>query len=311
LLPSVVVLAVSAALASVDRPTVRLDYKKQSGAEACPDRQAIEDGVAAHLGWSPFDPRAKRRLEARIGRAHDRLEASIVMIDEGGRAAGQRVLSAERCEALAADLVLAISIAVDPASAYAGPSAEPAVTSEASPPPKLDSVSRGPTWSAGVGLSAALGSAPEIAAGLLLGAGAAWDAWSLWLEARGDFPATGAVPGGQVSSYLLVLSVVPCARVFGPVALCGLGSFGALRATGIGLMNPQNATSAYAGVGARLSVAVLPAGSVLAGLELEAHLDGLAALTRIELSDSQTGANLWTTPFAQGALGLTVRHSFP
>jgi len=117
---------------------VRFEYARQegAGASACPELPAIEAGVAARLGYEPFDDRASDLVRATIRTAAHGLEARIELVDgEGVVKAERRLVSHQRdCTELASSVELAVSIAIDPLGAGA---AEPPanVLSDVAEPP--------------------------------------------------------------------------------------------------------------------------------------------------------------------------------
>ena len=81
-----------------------------------PDGEAIQSGVAARLGYDPFDTHAERRILATVQRDGRALAARVQAFDAGGKLEAERRLVARRgdCAELAASIELAITITIDP-----------------------------------------------------------------------------------------------------------------------------------------------------------------------------------------------------
>jgi hypothetical protein len=58
------------------RRSVRFDYDRSVDAQSCPDAEAVSAGVAARLGYEPFDEHATSTIVARITRRNDTLHAT-------------------------------------------------------------------------------------------------------------------------------------------------------------------------------------------------------------------------------------------
>jgi hypothetical protein len=301
---------------------VRLEYARQDGAGACPDGAAIQAGVAARLGYEPFDDRADDLVRASIQPSGHGLEARIALIDaKGSPKAERRLVSRQRdCAELASSVALAISIAIDPfglGPAPAGPGArapeEPEQAASPSPPqvsvvsssePVAASRPRPLASQVGAALVGGLGAAPSPTLGLAASVGMRGGNLSLGLEGRVDLPASTSLRVGEASTALLVASLVPCAHV-GRVATCALFSAGALRAAGHGLVDSRTVTLPYAALGARVALAI----PVTARWSLAMHGDVTAPLTTSKLAVD--GATVWTSPMLSAALGLGVAATFP
>ncbi|HEY7372381.1 MAG TPA: hypothetical protein VIF57_09500, partial [Polyangia bacterium] len=67
--------AVTSAAAAAPARTARLTYSRGAGATDCPDVDVIRAGVAARLGYEPFDDRAERVVSATVSRNGHVLEA--------------------------------------------------------------------------------------------------------------------------------------------------------------------------------------------------------------------------------------------
>ena len=337
-LPGCQTLAIALAItgsASAQAPRqVRFEYERQDGAAACPDVVAIQAGVAARLGYEPFDERAGELLRATIHQSGHGLEARIEMTDaNGGLKAERKLVSHQRdCAELASAVELAVSIAIDPfrmAPSPPGPSAreqapgsaaakvashgaEPtqaqpaarAVRSASEPSPASEPW--GPfSGRAEVGVIGSIASEPSSSLGVVVGVGLRGGDLSLGIEGRADLPASAPLRVGEASASLLVASLVPCVH-FRKLAACALATAGALRAAGGGgLLAPRQVTVPYVALGARLAVAI----PVTTRLSLAVHGDLATPLTKTELDVD--GSAVWSTPALAFALGLGVAASFP
>ncbi len=312
---------------------VRFEYTRQEGAAACPDLAAIQAGVAARLGYEPFDDRASDRLRVTIhqsGRAGRGLEARIEMTDPKGGLKAERRLVSERwdCAELASSVELAVSIAIDPfrlAPALPAPDArapEPAgarVASRDLEPtqsrPSVQSIGETATASnpgrslserVEAGIVWGVGAAPARSLGVTAGAGIRGGNLSLGIEGRADLPASTRlrVDDTSASTALLVASLVPCAH-FRNGAACALVTAGALRAAGHGLEAPRQVTLPYAALGVRFALDVPLAWR----LSLALHGDLTTPLSESHLRvDNET---VWTSPLLAVALGVGLAAAFP
>jgi hypothetical protein len=97
-------------------PRARLVYKRQPGAEGCPDESAVRAAVSTRLGYDPFVETATLTVSVFIDRDPRGLHAQIDLLDEAADNGGSRQLSSKRrdCRDLAPAIALAISIAIDP-----------------------------------------------------------------------------------------------------------------------------------------------------------------------------------------------------
>src|SRR5262245_12589265 len=101
------------ALAAPSR-IAKLTYSRSTGASDCPDADVIRAGVAARLGYEPFDDGAELVVTATVNRTGHTLEARIVIGGAGGGATAERKLVSRQsdCAELASAMELAISIAI-------------------------------------------------------------------------------------------------------------------------------------------------------------------------------------------------------
>ncbi|MEQ9503330.1 MAG: hypothetical protein RIT81_41100 [Deltaproteobacteria bacterium] len=290
--------------------TARLDYEAPAAPEECPSADALQDAVSARLGYVVWRGDASRVVVVRIEARNSRFAATVRIVD-AGRPAGRRELSAATCPALAASVVLAISIAIDPLSA-GRPAPEPAAPPEPEPPPpppppppahpEPEPEPKGPPLQVfgAVGGHAAFFAAPKTTGGALVQVGARLGAFSAALEGRADLPASLDVgDDGRVESALLSAGLVPCWHV-SAFEGCLVVAAGVLRTDAEGLVDARKGSAFHALVGARVA-ARWPLHPVVT---LRLHADVAAVVTRVELVDPMNGEALWTTPPLVASLAL-------
>ena len=97
------------AIAQSERAEARLVYERAPGAEMCPESQALEDAVAARLGYFPFRLEAGRAVVVRIERRREALRADVELREPDGRVSGRRQIDTPSadCGELVASLAVA------------------------------------------------------------------------------------------------------------------------------------------------------------------------------------------------------------
>ncbi|MBI5535794.1 MAG: hypothetical protein HY898_23955 [Deltaproteobacteria bacterium] len=323
-----IVVALLGPAAAQSRPSSRLSYSRGSGADHCPDEDAIRNAVAGRLGYSPFaSGTTGKQISATIARDGKQLRARVEVRDEAGVVTGSREIVSDKndCEELASSVTLAISIAIDPLSltrpAPAASSSQPPPVTSAPPPPTaappvtvyverpVAAPSAAPRSEpirlrATAGLLTSLGTAPAPALGAAVYGGVRWAAMSVGIEGRADLPASKEQStGGSVKSSLLAGLLVPCLH-HGAAMGCALFALGALQGTGEQVSEPRKDTTPYAALGVRVA-AELPMSPALAA---RINADLLGTLTRTTLRID--GAEAWTTPVIAGSLGVGVAGTF-
>jgi hypothetical protein len=295
-----------------------LIYTRGAGAEQCANEAGLRSAVATRLGYDPFARPGPKSgtVSASIGRVADGTLQAVVRLDSPSAAAdAQRELqsAADDCDELAAAVALTISILVDPRAAMGG-GPSPARVS-AAPPDTCESpfapetpLPPAPVRAAPLGVRvgfdtvATVGAAPAPAFGVAAFVGLQRRWVSLDLEGRADLPAsTMRDDGTGVRSSLLLGTLSPCAHA-GVVALCAVGSVGALRGQGIGAGSPERDATAYVAFGPRAAVEVPVAEAVV----VRSHVDAVVPVTQTTLRSR--GVEYWTTPpvylaLAVGAFG--------
>jgi hypothetical protein len=309
LFEAVVALSVSGVASAEPARHVRFEYARQegAGASACPELPAIHAGVAARLGYEPFDDRASDLVRATIRSNAHGLEARIELVDsEGMVKAERRLVSHQRdCTELASSVELAVSIAIDPLGAGAAEPA-PSVPTDIPETPVLAAPAPKPPLATRVegGLVGTLAKAPSYSLGARVGGAVGGEFFSLGLEGQADFSTRKSLQQGDARAALWTASLVPCARR-GEVAACALFTAGLLRGSGDGLADAQSTNLFYAALGLRLSFSI----PLTSSLALTVHGDATAPLTEEQLRVD--GQAVWTSPHIAAGLGLGLAATFP
>jgi hypothetical protein len=326
---ALLVLAPRSALAGA---SARLVYVRGPGAETCPGEAAVRAAVSTRLGYDPFFAWAHETLYAEITQADGAYHAAIKLVGDDSRLRGARDLAvrSDDCSTVIDAMGLTISLTIDPTSLTGPRAAPPPDPAPASPPPPAPPAPPASPAAAtpvapvsedrrapspppdlqlhayvGGGVLGVLGAEPSASAGGTLFVGAAWRFLSLDVEVRGDLPATvaGAGSTSRVQSYLLAVSIVPCAHLT-PVFACPVLSAGRLDATSIGTTVPREDSDTWLGAGARAGVE-LPLGPQWT---LRAYAEVLGTLRRDTLLID--GADAYTFPPASGGVGASVACRF-
>ena len=172
------------------------------------------------------------------------------------------------------------------------------------PAPAAEDVVVWPRFVATAGVVSSIGFGPSLGAGASVSGAVRWSSLSIGLEGRADVPSSKVVPGGggQVSASVLLATLVPCVHR-GVVMACALGSFGALRGSGVGA-GAREASTRYAAVGGRLATNL----EITSSVAVRIAIDLAATLTRTTLRYADV--DVWTTPAIAGALGASLVGTF-
>ncbi|HEY5959759.1 MAG TPA: hypothetical protein VIV60_24565 [Polyangiaceae bacterium] len=303
-------------------PRARLVYVRSEGAEGCPESMELRLAVLHRLGYNPFEPNAQESIVVVIRQRDATLQASVDRIDDQGLSRGSRLLEApaNQCDELIAAAALSISLAIDPERALSNP--DLSTKAGAEPPPTTAPVVTEPTpevqpadeLAAPVpasvkrtriipDLSFSLhGSSLALvvpAFGASLGMGLQRGLLSLSLEGRLDPPTTRSINdrGGRLTIWLVMGTLLPCLRPT-PLRICGLISYGSLRASTTGVAQPAHDHASYVAMGVRLGVAR----QVLPRVSLGMHIDVLAALATYEAKFGDS--TVWEPRRLSGLFGL-------
>jgi hypothetical protein len=281
------------------------------------------------LGYDPFTVDAMRVVRVSIRSTVSSVEATVQMFDETGASLGRRDLEdSGSCAALVDVLVLAVSIAIDPASALGPVMQQEPATNEASPSESSANETAGASdessadesradreatersalspasnepWTIAVGLSAfgQAGFSPSPTAGGALEARARRGLWSITLAGFGELPTGVDVSSGRVASYRTGASVIPCVHADFFVG-CVVTQIGALVGHGetVPIAREETAVSLAFGVRARVEW------TIERWLLLGAFVDVLLTPAPIELRIDRQA--VWSTGIVAGVLGASV-----
>ena len=292
---------------------VALSYSVDADVEDCPGAGAMRAGVAAQLGYDPFEEPAALVATVQIRKAGAALQATLRLKTQVGAPRGERQLqsAAGDCAELAEAVQVALALAIDPmrlrrpalGDAEAPPtpaaSVSPAVSTAVAPRAEAPVSNTPVTWSLLVGAAGAFGVAPVVTVGFPLGVEARWRDVSLEVEGRVDLPASGTFDGGSLQTELVSGGVAPCYRIrFG--GLCGVLVAGVDRLTGSAFSTNAQGSSAYVAIGPRL-LADLPIGGPFFGrlqFDLRIPLVYPAAVA--------SGQQLWTTSVVEADLAAQI-----
>jgi hypothetical protein len=311
------VLAVAALLltqagTAIATSLTRIVYVRGPGAESCPDQMSLRLAVIARLGYDPFSSTAPQTVLAEIARNGDTLRARVDLSNQEGASQGVRELTSpfDQCFDLVRAMALSISIAIDPVAALARRDTEESASnlpasrdSEATsreskrlpaaelPTPRLvPRRARELRYFTGAGLYFTVHAAPAVGEGAELSWGGRYRAYSLAFEGRVDALNKKRLnSGAEIGAHFLVASLVPCIHE-GPLAFCGFGTVGMMRASSSYIAHPSSAADTYSALGLRLGFEWPLAGP----LSLRVHADLGAPWPRqsIKIGDN----DVWPDP---------------
>jgi hypothetical protein len=340
---SVMLSASFAGAADPPLATMRLDYRREPGAEACPDEQEFRDAMTARVHRSLFEPAAADRLVVRLQGRNGWYQGVAELRDATGAATWTVPLGPvpRDCSAIVDSLAFSTAIKVDPRGSKAVPASAPAVLPNSHryfgvdgevlpmpPPPSAlpDAVLTPPSVptdivvmppaapergyrirlgaSGGIALGAAAGFGPSFA----LDVGVRWPDRPLSLTVEAAFvpPASGDVPAGvHVTTYRATGAGVACGHFLTFLYACGIVQAGALHGTGTAMhLNAQSTTLFYGGLGGR-GGAELPVGPHVA---LRISGDALVTIAQPVLVIG--GTPVYRASLVSGTLGAGVVATF-
>jgi hypothetical protein len=117
---------------------IRLDARRESGAEGCPDEQQLQRAVAERLGENPFSSDASRAVVVRWRNQGGVFSSEVTVTGASSAPAGSKRLTstATDCNDLAASTALALALIIDPLSISRPPAqVEPELQPPPPPPP--------------------------------------------------------------------------------------------------------------------------------------------------------------------------------
>lgn len=320
-----------------------LEYEVAPDASGCPSVEAFRASVDRQLGYDPFQATAARHVDVHIARKETGFDGAIRWSDAQGQGVGDRQLSSQHsdCTEIAANVAFAVAVqiqllaALAPASAEASAAATAPVTSspDTSTPVTAPSIattraaapsaatrsndvataavpSRPPArrarlaFSAGLGVSLALGVAPRATGiGRIFGSGR-FDWASLELAIDGALPTTRTEPDGSgFSLHRFAVDAAACGNVRA-FSACLTGSLGRLEASGFGVDKPASPAGSFSELGARLGARHDFGERYFAA----ARVEGLVLLSPSTVTLNDTVA--WTTPRVSALIGLDFGVNF-
>lgn len=296
--------------------TARLDYRRDAGAEDCPDEAGLRRAVTERLGRDPFDDTSESRFTVSITGSPGALVGRITREGDAGQAEGVRELSGRgSCSELVDALALALSLAINPELALGGPPAAPPPVERPTPPepaPRADAAPRAATTAAprdtrfhfalGPVVYGVAGASPEPTFGFGGVLRVRRTDLSLSLEGRYDLTAKKELAtAGQLETQLAAGLLVPCVH-FSQINIqtCAVGAVGRLRAAAPSVPVATPASGVYAAAGLRLAVEMTD----LPYARLAVRLDVLASLVPVEVTRNHGADPLWELPPVSASLGL-------
>jgi hypothetical protein len=300
------------------RRRARLSYERAESATGCIDEEEFRGQVGARLGYDPFVESAELAVRVELAREGSTWRARIETARAEREPAERRLEApAESCEELSRSVVLAVTIAIDPAVLGADepePVAEaaevdtvvvetvvaPAAIGPAAPEPTEPAVANTMPVGAAlfVGATGTLGASPTLGSfGLQLGVDLRWDHLLVGLAVRGDLPGAIEIAGGTVDAHVLAAELAVCGR-WAPFLACGVGAFGVMRAAGHDLRDAREVVLPHVALGVRAGLELALGGPIA----LRINLDVLGHVTQstIEVGD----AAAWSMPPLSGMLSL-------
>ncbi len=233
---ALMVIAIAMPAAAAEQRHARLLYVRGSGAETCPDEEAIRQAVAARLGYEAFKADAILGIAVSVSKDEHLLRARVLLERANGQSIGERELTSGpyECTELASAIELAISIAIDPhvltrQAPRSGATRSPGLSTA----PTVFQQSVVPSFHIGLGATGSLGLLSQVSLGVSVNGWAQWARLSLGLEVQVDLRVQYPIGGGQVEAALLAGSVVTCLNASWCGA-CLLGSGGVMRVIGRG-----------------------------------------------------------------------------
>jgi hypothetical protein len=304
--------------ASEKRPaSSRLNYTLGKGAEECPDQASVAAEVRSRLGYDPFGEPAGLILSASIRRVGESLIGALKIASTEGTPLGSKSFqaSASDCAELAAEIELAICLAIDPLQGRGVERPLPAPTPPPVPPspstpPVAAATAVAPEQRSSVHARVYLGpvisfwAAPQAAPGIMLGGAIPIGPILLGLEGRADLATRLSYQTGSVSASLLAVLVTPCLMA-GNFGGCAVLLVGSEESEAKDLPSAQKQGTPFFAAGGR-AFFELPLGSVVF---VKAQADVLAALSVISLRVPPV--EVWKSPPVALTLGVGVGAYFP
>jgi hypothetical protein len=326
-LASAALLLAAPALAEPPRASLRLEYARGLGGEACPAEGALHDEVARRMGYDPFDPAAAERLTIVVGRQGRGFAALLNRYAANGAQTWAETfpVRGDDCGVLIAGLAseiraLLAPVGGPPAPTRTGgplfggepfgiappPASAPRDAGQAPPVP-----TRALRFELAVDAHMTISGAPAVTGGATVRAAARWPWFGIGAEGRFDAAAVTSAegikgaPGAQVSAQTFAGAVVPCAYYPNPYVQpfgCGVVAAGVISVQGAGVNMPARDAHSLFETGPRVGLDI-PLHSRVA---LRASFEALffVGVPQIHLA----GSVVWRSPpvTGLGGLGLAV-----
>lgn len=305
-----------------DHARARLGVTYPATDPECLVPTALASGVAARLGYDPFDDAATDSVTVHVLRRSSSSLSARVAIAHGTERGGQRDLQAHSCDELRDLVELTIALALDPLAGTAQhtissqPAPLPPQIAAPTPPPPPASrevyvyIEAPPAphsvahASVGATLNLSTGIAPAPSFGIGLLTGLMWEHFGFLLEVRGDISASKQFAGGTASASDFVAAVFGCVRL-SAVHVCVGARGGAQWNRGDGYSRDLSFSSASASLALRASYNI----AVSSHWDLALGLEVAGALTRTTFLVDETA--VWTTPPIALGVSLGPIYRFP
>jgi hypothetical protein len=295
---------------------VRLDYRREPGAERCPEEQAFRDaaGASAQTSAALFAPDAAARLAVTLRRRGYGYEGTTALHDAAGAVLWTVTLPppayppAASCPSLVETLALSATTQIDPiVPLQQAPLPVVPIVAKPSPAPVtvVPPVEPFPfAFRFGAAAWVDVATAPRPAFGLSFGLGFRVSWFSLEMEGRWDPPAGANIDGAEVSTARFVGALVPCGHA-GYFVGCALAEVGPVWASIAGASTKSGPESAlFVATGGRLGFEF----PIAPHLVLRPAGDLLIALQHAEIQlDNQ---RRWEMPTVAAGFGVGLLASF-
>ena len=282
-----------------------LTYEVDGPRDACPSELDLRQRVVSQLGYDPFSTgAAAHQVVARIHATSSSVDGDLEWTDANGTREGTRRLAASNgdCAALGRAMIFALVVQIELIGRLASKVEVPPA-----PPPSPAAAARPPPFRYTVGLGPVLliGATPEATPGARVFAAGRSGATSLELGAQASFAASlRRADGTGVDARALAASLALCGH-WRRLALCPLGTAGALLVTGVGIDEPRSPSAFMAGGGLRAALEQ----PLSTRFVMVVHADALATLTPRTISLNQLP--VWTTSAVTFTVGVDLGLQLP
>jgi hypothetical protein len=292
--------AVRAQARDAGRIAVALTYESDGPRDTCPPEIDLRQGVVNQLGYNPFSAvAAAHHIVARIHATSGSVEGYLVWTDASGTLEGERRLAASNgdCSALGRAMIFALVVQIELIGQLASK-----VEIPSPPPPASTATARPqpPRYALGLGPVFLIGATPEATPGARVFAAGRHGAASLEVGAQASFVGSLRRADGTGFDARVVAGTLALCGHWRRLALCSLGTAGALLVTGFGVDEPHSPSAFTAGAGLRAALQQ----PLSSRFVLNAHADALATLTPRTISLNELP--VWTTPAVTFSVGVDL-----